>query len=82
MKKTLLSVSIVVALAFMTNLTMAQTFSYPVNGKPGFNLNEKTRDGLHISYNLGQMSLNSLNYRGEDMTEISISAITCQWRAA
>lgn len=76
MKKTLLSVSIVVALAFMTNLTMAQTFSYPVNGKPGFNLNEKTRDGLHISYNLGQMSLNSLNYRGEDMTEISISAIT------
>ncbi len=76
MKKTLLSISIVVALAFMTNLTMAQTFSYPVNGKPGFNLNEKTRDGLHISYNLGQMSLNSLNYRGEDMTEISISAIT------
>lgn len=54
---------------------MAQTFDYPVKGKQGFNLTEKTRDGLHVTYNLGQMSLNQLSYRGEDMSEISITAI-------
>ena len=54
---------------------MAQTFNYPLKGKQGFNLTEKTRDGLHITYNLGQMSLSQLDYRGEEMSEISISAI-------
>ncbi len=54
---------------------MAQTFNYPVKGQQGFALTEKTRDGLHISYNLGQMSLNQIDYRGEAMSEISIKAI-------
>ena len=58
------------------DLAMAQTFDYPVKGKQGFNLTEKTRDGLHITYNLGQMSLSQLNYRGEAMSEISITAVT------
>ena len=65
-----------IALAVLTGTTgMAQTFNYPVKGKQGFTLTEKTRDGLHISYNLGQMTLSQLNYRGEEMSEISISAI-------
>ena len=76
MKKSLLKILAIAALAFITNFTMAQTFSYPVKGKQGFTLTEKTRDGLHISYNLGQMSLSQLNYRDEDMAEISISAIS------
>ena len=64
------------ALAVLTGIHgMAQTFDYPLKGKQGFNLTEKTRDGLRISYNLGQMSLNPITYRGEEMSEISISAI-------
>ncbi len=66
----------IAALAFIANLTMAQTFDYPVKGKQGFNLTEKTRGGLHISYNLGQMSLSQIDYRGEAMSEISIASIT------
>ena len=76
MKKALPRILAIIALALVAELTMAQTFNYPIKGKQGFALTEKTRDGLHISYNLGRMSMNSLNYRGEEMTEISISAIT------
>ena len=76
MKKAL-PIVLTIALAFLMGIYgMAQTFTYPVKGKQGFQLTEKTRDGLHVSYNLGQMSLNQLNYRGEEMSEISISAIT------
>ena len=74
MKKTL-STLVFALLALMANTVMAQTFNYPVKGKQGFSLTEKTRDGLHISYNLGQMSLNQIDYRGEAMSEISISAL-------
>jgi hypothetical protein len=74
--KKVLSIFLAIALIVLTgNFALAQTFNYPLKGKQGFNLTEKTRDGLHISYNLGQMSLNQLNYRGEEMSEISISAI-------
>ena len=75
MKKTL-STLIFALLALMANTVMAQTFNYPVKGRQGFNLTEKTRDGLHISYNIGQMSLSQLSYRGEAMSEICISAVT------
>ena len=75
MKKSLLTLFAIAALALFSASAVAQTFNYPVKGKQGFNLTEKTRDGLHISYNLGQMSLSQLNYRGEEMSEISISAI-------
>ncbi len=64
------------ALTFIANMTMAQSFDFPVKGKQGFNLAEKTRDGLRISYNVGQVNLSQLNYRGEEMSEISIKAIT------
>lgn len=76
MKKTL-PIILTIALAVLTGgMGMGQTFNYPIKGKQGFNLTEKTRDGLRITYNLGQMSLSTLNYRGEDMAEISISSIT------
>ena len=74
MKKSLLTV-LAIMLALTGSIAMAQTFNYPVKGKQGFALTQKTRDGLHISYNLGQMSLSQLNYRGEEMSEITISAI-------
>ena len=48
---------IVLALALVVSIgsiALAQTFTYPLKGKQGFNLTEKTRDGLHITYNLGQ----------------------------
>jgi len=75
MRKSLPIALAIALLALVGNTALAQTFSYPVKGKQGFNLTEKTRDGLHITYNLGQMSLNQLSYRGEEMSEISISAI-------
>ena len=76
MKKPLSISLALMLLALVVNTSLAQTFNYPVKGKQGFSLTEKTRDGLHISYNLGQMSLSQLNYRGEEMSEIGISAIT------
>ena len=75
MKKILLTVLAIIMLALTGGIAMAQTFNYPLKGKQGFNLTEKTCDGLHITYNLGQMSLSQLDYRGEEMSEISISAI-------
>ena len=75
MKKSLPIALALVLLAFFGNTAMAQTFDYPVKGKQGFNLTEKTRDGLHITYNVGQVTLNQLNYRGEEMSEVAIKAI-------
>lgn len=74
MKKSLLTV-LAIMFAWTAGTAMAQTFNYPVKGQQGFALTEKTRNGLHISYNLGQMSLNQIDYRGEAMSEISIKAI-------
>ena len=75
MKRTLLTMLAITALAFTANLLMAQTFTYPVKGQQGFSLTEKTRDGMRISYQLGQFSMSQLNYRGEEMSEISINGI-------
>ena len=75
MRKKLPKMLAFATLAFIANLTMAQTFNYPIKGNQGFNLTEKTRDGLHISYNVGQVTLDLLNYRGEEMSEVSIKAI-------
>ena len=75
MKKTLPFALALVLFALIGSTAMAQTFNYPVKGKPGFNLTEKTRDGLHISYNVGQVTLNPIQYRGEEMSEVSIKAI-------
>ena len=75
MKKSLPIALALVLFALIGSTAMAQTFNYPVKGKPGFNLTEKTRDGLHISYNVGQVTLNPIQYRGEEMSEVSIKAI-------
>jgi len=75
MKKTLPFILAFVLLALFGSTTMAQTFDYPVKGKQGFNLTEKTRDGLHITYNVGQVTLNQLSYRGEEMSEVAIKAL-------
>lgn len=75
MKKTLPFVLAIALIAFIGNTVLAQTFNYPVKGKQGFNLTEKTRDGLHISYNVGQVTLNTIQYRGEEMSEVSINTI-------
>ena len=75
MKKSLPIALVLVLFAFIGNMAKAQTFDYPVKGKQGFALTEKTRSGLHITYNVGQVTLSSLNYRGEEMSEVSIKAI-------
>ena len=76
MKKSLPIALAFALFAFIGNVALAQTFDYPVKGKQGFNLTEKTRDGLHISYNVGQVTLDQINYRGEEMSEVSIKAIS------
>ena len=75
MRRFLQTMVLIAVIAMSTSLAMAQTFTYPVKGKQGFSLSEKTRDGLHVSYNLGQFTLSPLNYRGESMSEISISGM-------
>ena len=76
MKKSFFSILAIALLALTTGFATAQTFTYPVKGEKGFSLTEKTRGNVAISYNLGEFSFNNLNYRGEDMSEIAISAIT------
>lgn len=66
---------IVGVLALIANVTMAQTYTYPVKGQQGFSINQKTRDGMRISYELGSFTLSQLNYKGEEMSEISINGI-------
>ena len=63
-------------LAMTANLALAQTYTFPVKGTQGFSMTNKTRDGARINYELGQFSLEQINYRGEEMSEISIKAIS------
>lgn len=60
---------------FATDLAMAQTFTYPTKGKDGYTLTQKRMDGVNISYNMSQFTLSSINYRGEEMSEIGMTAI-------
>ena len=62
-------------LMLTASITMAQTYTYSVRGQQGFSLSDKTRDGMHVSYELGSFTLDQLNYRGEEMSEISIKGI-------
>ena len=75
MKKHFTTLVALLLLVLSTGMAMAQTYSYPVKGKQGFSLTEKTRDGMRISYQLGQFTMDQLNYRGEEMSEISIKGI-------
>ena len=76
MKKTLLQVIVIAILALTANLAVAQTYTFPVKGAQGFSLTQTTRDGARISYQLGQFSMSQIEYRGEEMSEISINAIS------
>ena len=48
MKRNLLTIAIAMMVSF-SNLSVAQTFTYPVKGKQGFSLSEKNRDGIVTS---------------------------------
>jgi len=67
---------IVGVFALIGSTTMAQTYTYPVKGTQGFTVSQTTRDGMRINYELGSFTLEQLNYRGEEMSEISIKGIT------
>ena len=75
MKKTLLQLLAIAFLALSANMAVAQTYTFPVRGTQGFTLTQSTRNGAHVNYELGQFSLSQINYRGEEMSEISINAI-------
>ena len=75
MKRYFTKLVAIAILALTANIAMAQTYTYPVRGQQGFSLTEKTRDGMRISYELGSFTLDQLNYRGEEMSEISIKGI-------
>lgn len=76
MRRNLLRLVAIVSVVFTANMALAQSFTYPTKGEDGYTLTQKRMDGINISYNMSQFTLNSLNYRGEEMSEISISAIT------
>ena len=65
----------VAILALTANMLSAQTYTFPVRESQGFSMTSKTRDGARINYELGQFSLSQISYRGEEMSEISISSI-------
>ena len=75
MKKYFTRTLALMVLMLAASITMAQTYTYPVRGQQGFSLSDKTRDGMHVSYELGSFTLEQLNYRGEEMSEISIKGI-------
>lgn len=75
MRKVFTKLFALTLLVLSTGMIMAQTYTYPVKGQQGFALTEKTRDGMHISYQLGQFTMDQLNYRGEEMSEISIKGV-------
>ena len=75
MKRIFLQLFAIVILALTANLAVAQTYTFPVKGTQGFALTQSTRDGARISYQLGQFSMSQVEYRGEEMSEISINAI-------
>ncbi len=75
MKKTLLQLLVIAILALTANMAVAQTYTFPVKGTQGFTLTQSTRNGARINYELGQFSLSQVEYRGEEMSEISINAI-------
>ena len=66
---------VVVILTLNTITVKAQTYNYPIEKQQGFSLSEKTRDGMHVNYELEHFSLSQLNYRGEEMSEIAIKGI-------
>ena len=76
MKRQITRFVALMVLVFSAGMLGAQTYSYPVERQQGFSLTEKTRDGIHINYELGSFSLSQLNYKGEDMSEIAIKGIT------
>ena len=76
MKKNFIKLIALMVLVLGTGVIMAQTYTFPVKGTQGFALSQSTRDGAHISYQLGQFSLSQIEYRGEEMSEISINAIS------
>ncbi len=75
MKKTLLQLLAIAFLVLTANMAVAQTYTFPVRGTQGFTLTHSTRNGARVNYELGQFSLSQINYRGEEMSEISINAI-------
>lgn len=75
MKKVFTRIIALTILMLSTGMIMAQTYTYPVKGKQGFSLSEKTRDGMRINYELGQFTLNQIDSRGEAMSEVSIKGI-------
>lgn len=75
MKKHFTGMVALLVLVMSTCMAMAQTFTYPVKGAQGFQLTEKTRDGLRISYNLGEFTMSQVEAKGEAMSEISIKGI-------
>lgn len=75
MKKTLLQLLAIAFLVLTANMAVAQTYTFPVRGTQGFTLTQSTRNGARVNYELGQFSLSQINYRGEEMSEISINAI-------
>ena len=73
--KKIIKLFALLVMVLTTGTTMAQTYTFPVDGEQGFRLKEKTRDGLRISYSLGEFSLSQIDYKGEAMSEISIKGI-------
>ena len=70
------SIYVALLLTLISFQSTAQTFSYPTKDVKGLSIVAETKGNIEFDYNLGSFSFNNLNYKGEDMSEITISAIT------
>ena len=75
MKHSTLIIKAIVFAVFSISSATAQTFSYPTKGAKGLSIATETKSNIGINYNLGSFSFNHLNYKGEDLTEISLEGI-------
>jgi Peptidase family C25./Propeptide_C25. len=74
MKKSLLKIIAVLFTACITSISTAQTYTYTTKGPQGLTMTSHNRSGVSINYSINELNLNSLNYKGEEMSEISISS--------
>lgn len=75
MKQNNLLIIVLMLIAASFPSAKAQTFNYPTKGTKGFSIGNKTKGNIEINYNLGSFSFDPLNYKGEEMAEISLGSI-------
>lgn len=76
MKKSFLQFFSLLLLIFAFGGVSAQTYSFPDVANQGLRVVSETRSAITLDYGVQEFSLNSLTYKGETMSEITMRAMT------